>query len=240
MEAKLTRRAAEYEGSALSMVEAAEALTINTHSDYAEAQHVIGNIRASAMAVKELFAEPKADAWRTHKSITAAEKRVLGPLDEADKILTVKTRGYLRAVDEARRAAEREKYRAEQEAIEAARAVAEAKQRERVDEALDRDDIDAAISIEQTPILVSVPTVDVEVPEMPESDSTQHVETWTFELEDKWALIRAVMEKKAPEDLVLVNEKRLRALAKATRGAMPIPGVRWKKDYIIRRSQPAN
>ncbi len=56
---------------------------------------------------------------------------------------------------------------------------------------------------------------------------------WVAEVTDANALIRAMLEGKAPANLVVIDNAALQAYAKATKGSAELPGIRFTQKTIV-------
>ena len=136
------------------------ALTIATHTEaeIVSAERLV--IKALIKEVCDTFWDPKEKAYAAHKSICAAEKKHLDPLEAADKILTQKLLDWetsekkrvaleneriRKEAEEAERkrreeeeAARRERQRIEDERMAVERALFEAEQKKKADEAMEQ------------------------------------------------------------------------------------------------------
>lgn len=197
------------------VVEAAE-LVVGTKGEHASALEIIRRLRLAQRKIQELFSQPKTDAFRAHKSICAAESKLLIPYVEAERIVSSKCTGY-----------EREQRRIAEEAERHAREDARRREEElRFQEALEAEN--AGEAAEAQAILdqpIAVPTVRVE-PEVAKVEGISQRVLWSAEVNDLVALVGYVAAHPEWISLVEPNATALNALARAQRGELRIPGVK--------------
>lgn len=100
-------------------------ITVTDPASYEVAAGFAKEIKAAKDRVKEFFAEPKQKAHEAHKSITAKERELLAPLEEAERLLKDKMGAYQLA-ERRRVEAEAERQRQEAEKLVTLAAEAEA------------------------------------------------------------------------------------------------------------------
>ncbi len=207
-------REVETESSAL--VTQANALTIATKEDHGGALAFLKRTATAKAQVVALFREPKAAAHAAHKAITAAESKLLTPLDDARRIVEAKALAY---EDAARRAAEEEQRRLA--------ALAQKAEEERlIAEAIAADaagDAELAEAIVSEP--VSAPVVHV-APAVAKVAGVSSRGVWKAEVTDKLALVRFVAANPSWLHLLEAEMSALNGLAKSQKGQLQIPGVR--------------
>jgi hypothetical protein len=164
-------------------------------------------------------------AWKT--SLANLQKH-LEPLKKADEVIKVKVRDYLereqrKAEAERRRLlAEAEtKARAEREArAQAAIAAAQAAQEEH-DEVTAAMAMDEAVQIEAE---VIVPIIDLSSAKVAKAAGQSVRTDWDFEVSDF---------AKLPDNYKIADDKKIRGVVKAMKGAVEIPGVRIYSKQIV-------
>jgi len=173
---------------------------------FALANGLISRLQAQKKKVVEFFADPKKKAADAHKAIVNAEKAMLTPVEtRINALKCATTRWY--AAEQQRIAAEEEKARKEAESMAALAAEAE----ESGDSETAQEAIIAATLAQAT---VSV---------MPKSKGTAMRELWSAVVVDP-SLV--------PREYLIVNQKALDALARATKGSVTIPGVKFEKTFV--------
>lgn len=78
-------------------------ITVNDDETLNLASQFLVKLKSLINQVKETFREPKDKAWATHKSIVAAEKRHLSPLEAGEKRVKAKIAEYTLKRDTAER-----------------------------------------------------------------------------------------------------------------------------------------
>lgn len=181
-------------------------IAVTNQETYAAANDQIGKLQTVRKAIVERFSDPKKKAAEAHKAICALEKTFLNPVDE--RITALKnstTRWY--AAEQARIKAEEDRKRREAEELAKLAAEAEA-----------QGDVETAEEA-----VVEAAMAEANVTYMPKVKGTSMREVWRAVVED---------EAQVPREYLMVNQSALDAVAKATKGAIKIPGVRFKKSYI--------
>lgn len=213
------------EERALTFPQRAQSLSITDQQGYEAAAELL-------LAIKDLRGEaqkhhkPMIEA--AHKSHVAALdglRRIDDPLAEAERVIKPKISGYLAAQErirlEAERRAREAQERAAAEALEASIEAAEA-------EGASREEV--AAMIEQpapAPVIRTVPTVQA-------VSGVSAAKTYRAEVVRIRELCMAVATGNAPEAYVTANMPALNGVARSTRGAIRIPGVRIVEDSTIR------
>lgn len=212
-ETTLVRRA---EDEVSPVVDRAAAISVQDSETEEIAADMLKHLKEARATVEDIFREPKADAFKAHRSICAAEKRVLEPLDRADQHLRSEVAGYRRKIAYERR-------RREEEARRKAAEEARRERERRFDEAAAAGDDETAEAILETPEEVYAPEVPVEkAPPPPRGVSVRT--TWKAEITDFDALV-AHVAKHGPVKFLMANERALNRFAQSTEGKMKIPGV---------------
>ena len=173
---------------------------------FALANGLISRLQAQKKKVVEFFADPKKKAADAHKAIVNAEKAMLMPVDtRINALKCATTRWY--AAEQQRIAAEEEKAR--KEAEEMAKLAAEA------EESGDSETAQEAI--------IAATLAQATVTVMPKSKGTAMRELWSAVVVDP-SLV--------PREYLIINQKALDALARATKGSVTIPGVKFEKTFV--------
>lgn len=171
-----------------------------------QANNRIAELQTMKKNVEARFADPKKKAKEAHAAICALEKEFLTPVQEAIDSLKGKTTSWY-AAEQQRIAAEEERRRIAAE--EMANMAVEAETAG-----------DSATAAEA----VAVAAVEAScVSYVPKTKGTTMRESWKAVVTDP---------DKVPREYLIVNEKALDALAKATKGSMKIPGVEFRKEFI--------
>lgn len=240
--------------AALAMVAQAKAFAVTDAASFERAGQLIDALKQRKKDVEGWF-KPMADAahkaWTT---ITGRRGAITAPLDEAITVLASRYSAFAR---EERERAEAERRRQEQEAQarERARLQAEADERARAAEeatqaALLASSQEEAQAFEQQAeqltaeaAVIKQEAATVEAPVLPVHSTIDHVkgpavaQNWQHEVMDLDALIQAVAAGQVSRQAVLANDTYLRQRAKADKGTMKIPGVRFFDAGSVRASR---
>lgn len=229
----------EIKTQAMALLANSESRKVSTNEEYIEASEHLKNIKIAQKYVTDIFLDPKEKAFAAHRSICAAEKKALEPLNMAEKICSEKVRYYLSEVRrrEQEDAARRQKEADEKAAIESARLKKEHDdERLRIAEMLDTQGFkeEAASILEQDiPAPIVMPTI-IPIAREDIKIKGQHLrDNWKAEVFDLAALVTEVSAGRQPLTMLLPNEKVLNQMAKALKGEMRIAGVRSVNDSTL-------
>lgn len=181
-------------------------ISVVDQMSFAAANDLIGRLQTVRKEVVARFADPKKKAAEAHKAVCELEKSFLAPVDEKIRLLKDSTTNWY-AAEQKRIAAEEERKRKDAEALAALSAEAE----ESGETALAAEAVVAA-ALEQATVTV-----------MPKCAGTSMREVWKAVVEDI---------AKIPREYLIVNQAMLDKVAQATKGAIPIPGVRFEKTFV--------
>ena len=188
------------------MVAAQAEITVVDQVSYAAANDLIARLQGVRKEVVARFADPKKKAAEAHKAVCELEKSFLAPVDEKIRLLKSSTTNWY-AAEQRRIAAEEERKRKEAEELAALSAEAEST----------GDIVTAAEAVAAAAIAQATVTV------MPKCTGTSMREVWKAVVVDVSQL---------PREYMIVNQSMLDKMAQATKGAVPIPGVRFEKTYV--------
>lgn len=188
------------------MVAAQAEITVVDQVTYAAANDLIARLQGVRKEVVARFADPKKKAAEAHKAVCELEKSFLAPVDEKIRLLKTSTTNWY-AAEQRRIAAEEERKRKEAEELAALSAEAESS----------GDIATAAEAVAAAAIAQATVTV------MPKVAGTSMREVWRAVVVDVSQL---------PREYMIVNQSMLDKMAQATKGAVPIPGVRFEKTYV--------
>lgn len=193
----------------------AQTLAIQNNNDRNQAIDVIKEIKRSRKRVVEFFKDSKEKAHATWKSIVAQEKRFTDQLDRFERSLKNKVTEYER-IEEEKREAERQRLQAK--ADEEARRERERllKRAEKVKTPEKKE-----MLMEQAET-ITAPSVQINEQEKTEGVASQKL--WKARVTD---------EKLVPREWLIVNQKALDAYAKATKGAVKVPGVEFYYEKYL-------
>lgn len=214
------------EAEANGLVVKAQCFAVETQEEHAAGAAFLTKIAGIKRFAVELFADAKKAANDAHKSICAAEKKLVDPCDSARALISGKLFTY---EAEARRKAEEERRRLEEQARrdEEARKLADAIDAE------ESGDAETAEEILNEPVVAPVVTV---APAIAKVAGVSARTTWAAEVVDKAALIRYVAEHPEWIGLLDANMPSLNGLARSQRDRLAISGVKAseKHDYAVR------
>lgn len=181
-------------------------------------------------------------AHELHKGLLADERRFLGPVLDAERLVRGRCATYEQAVEDQRKAAEaaarREQERLEAEerarvAAEQKRLQAEAEERRlaeaaKAEEAGDKATAERLISapvvvpaVAPRPVFVPPPSIAA-----PKAEGYSSRDAWSAEVTNLMALVKAVAAGKAPLSYLKADEVALNGVARALKNAMNVPGVK--------------
>lgn len=196
---------------------AAQELAVRSEEEHGRALEILKALANAERAVKEHYEEPKALAHRTHKAITTAERKILGPILQARSAVNRKVSDY---EQEAERKAKEEEERLRKEALaqEQERALTEAIE---ASEAGDEEFAEAILEEAQSSDVV----VRVD-PAVSKVDGVSTQKRWHAEVVDLFALVNFVAEHKEWLHLLTPHMPSLNKMAQMQRAALSVPGVK--------------
>lgn len=201
----------------------ATSLVIESSNDWQLAVEQRKRLKSIKDGIEKLFEEPKAKAFAAHRSLTATEKKLLAPVQEADRIVERKMTAY-HEQQRALAAAEAAKRLEEQKAaIEAARREAEDRALATAQTLAQNGNQALADAVLATPVIVTAPIVEAVEEEKLEGSYVRT--TYSAEVTDIKALCQAVLEGKVSEEAVVGNIPFLNKLASALKEHMQVAGV---------------
>jgi vacuolar-type H+-ATPase subunit H len=215
----------ELDRMAVQFLDGAKALEITDDAMYEAAGAELSSIKSR---IKDLETKRK----EITTPMDQAKKRIMdlfrGPLDVLTQAKTVVERGMASYYQEQ----ERIRREAERKAREEAAKIQEKLRREAERKAAkleDKGQADEARALrEQAPVVVPAAA-----PPPPKAAGTHTRESWTAEVVDKMALIKAVAEGRANHMLIEPNQSALNKQAAALKGALDIPGVEPRRQLSV-------
>lgn len=217
---------AEAEKEQTSLVHHANQLLVKTQSEHGVGLAMLKAIAIQQKKVAELFKEPTAAAHAAHKAITAAEKKLLDPLEQASKIVWNKCSAF-----------EQEQIRIAQEQERKLQEAARMAEEER--QLLEAIEAEKEGQKEEAEEILAAP---VEVPKVHVAVAVAKVEgissRWNYgcRVVNKDELIRYVAANLAQwSSLLEPAESELNKLAKAMREGFKIPGCELTKESVLSR-----
>jgi hypothetical protein len=215
----------ELETKALTLAEEARALKVTDQPSYDRAAERLLAVADLRREIIDHHAPMKRKAHEAWQAVIAAEKRLLDPILAAQGIYKAGIAAYeaeqRRLEAEARAKAEAAARRAAEEARERELEQAEA-------EGADAEEITAMIN---APLVVAHATVE---PTFQPTKGVSLAATWKGEVTSLDQLVRAIAAGKANIGMVMPNEVAINQLARATRGTLQIPGIRFFSQSTVR------
>jgi hypothetical protein len=191
-----------------------QTITIRSADDYRLALANAVELKREIRKREQFFADTKASAYRTWKSICEMEKKATAPLVQSEAELTRAAVAWYEAQQAARR---RQQQEAENRALEAAREVAI---REMGLTAEDARSLDPAKeeTVRIKAAINYIPPEVVEAP-IPQVEGVSLLEDWTYEITDEMKIPVTV-------EFYSLDPKKLAAYAKRMKGHATAPGLR--------------
>lgn len=217
----------EIESQAVALRTEAESFVVCNQETYNIA-NAFGQKIKLAMKAIDAYCDPVIEAaHKTHKAACDQKKALYAPLEAAKKVIDGKQIAWYKAeqervAEEQRKAEEEAKRKAEEEALANAQVLHEMGLDEAAEEAISQ------------PVVIE--KVTVAGPEKAGGESFR--ETWSAEVVDLMALVKAVAAGTQPLAYLQANMQALNSAARMFKGTMPIPGVRIYSDVIIARRTP--
>ncbi len=205
------------------VVTQAKAFEVASQEEFDAAAEFLRIVKALQDEVRETFGEPKKKAHEAHRAVVAAEKKHLKPLLDAEQTVKGRMGDWHRAeqarIAEARRKAEAEARKAEEE------------ERLRLAAELEAEgDTEGADQVLDEPL----PPPPVEKAPAPKTEGIAVRTTWKARLLDLQQVIAAAAEGNPGARAVLqFNQTAADALARGTKGEVPIPGVSFESETGI-------
>lgn len=181
-------------------------IAVTDQQSYEIAGNYLRDIATVKKNIKSKFADPKKKAAEAHKAICALENELLAKVTLREDEIRQKMTAYYMA-EQKRIAAEQERKR--KEAEEMARIAAEA---------------EASGDTETAAEAVAIAALE-------ESNVTYAPKAAGVSMRETW-IAKVVDESKIPREYLTVNMTALNAVAKATKGAVKIPGVEFVKEIV--------
>ena len=197
----------------------AQSLTVATSDDANSAMSKLSEIKRIRKSVCDWFAPMKKAASEAHKAIVSREKEITDVADEAERVVKDKVLAWQQ---EQQRLAAAEQARLQAEADEKAR-----RERERLEKEaaklktpeLRQERLEQAASIVAPVVTIAAPVAT--------AAGTSTRKTWRAELVDIGKLIEAAPGNATAASLLVFNEQAANAFARATKGNVAIPGVKF-------------
>lgn len=209
------------------IVHYAEALIVKTQEDSVSAQTLLKEIKQKAKSANEKIEPSVKAAHSAWKKIKDLQNSIIEPLERAERLIKSKVVAF-ETEQERKRQAEIRK--AQAEADEKAR-----KERDKLAEkariAAEQGKIEKAEALaEQAEAVVAAPVFTP--PAMPKQEGTSFKSNWKAEVTDKLALMKYAVET-GNLPFFEVNQTVINQLAKATKGVMQIPGIKFTEEKVM-------
>lgn len=206
----------ELSAKARDLAESVKLVHITSPETYAMAANGLQLIKGMTKEIKDFFAPLKEKAFAAHRALTAAENDKLAPLVEAERF----AKGAMTTWQLEQEAAAR---------VEQRRLEEEARKRAEEEKLLDAIDAEAAGETEAAERILAEPLLAPVVriaPPVPQVSGISMRETWSADVFDLKALVRAVADGKVPMRALVVDTVFLNGQARALKGDLNYPGVR--------------
>jgi hypothetical protein len=213
----------ELEVKAKTLESEARELVIVSEADYRNADRFGRAAKALLAEIDAAFDPIIEQAHKAHKTAIEQKKKQAAPVEAVKRIVAGKMGEW---------------YRAEQARIAEERRKAEAEARRKADEEALRvaEELAAAGMTEAADVALCEPVVErVVVEEAPKFEGVSYRETWSAEILDFDALIRAVAAGEASSAYLLPNTSALNADARTHKSALRVPGVRVRSELVQAR-----
>jgi hypothetical protein len=215
----------ELEQKAEVLVAEAKALKIVDQATYNLAAERLLGVAALRHEIIEHHKTMKSSAYAAWQHVIAAEKRLLNPAAEAERLYKASLAMY-----------ESEQRHREEESRRAAEAEARRAAEEQRESELQRAEMEGATGAEiaamiNEPLMVALPRL------QPAFQAARGITTavnWKGEVTSLEMLVRSIAAGQASISLVMPNQTSINALAKATHNTLTIPGLRFFTEPIVR------
>jgi hypothetical protein len=220
--------ARDLENKALTLTQEARALAVTDQRTYqlaAERLLAVADLRREIVAHHEPIKRAAHSAWQ---QVLAAEKRLLDPVADAERIYKTGIASY-----------EAEQRRREAEARAKAEAAAQRAAEEQRERELEQAEAQGADAEEITAMIAAplvVPPARVE-PAFQQAKGVTVAANWKGEVTSLEALVKGIAGGKANLNLVMANEPAINQLARATRGTLQIPGIHFFSQSTVRAAR---
>lgn len=210
---------------------------VTTPQQYAEAGQWLVRLKNLMKGIEAYFAPQKQALRAAWQEKVDEEKQVLAPLEKSERDLKAKLLAYDREEERKRRELE-EKLRREAEEEARKKREVEAKAREAQAKRLEKKgNVEAAADLRAAPLPPAAPPPPVHVASStPKVAGIRRVKTWRARIVDASKIpVEDVTKPSSPGSPITrgfwtLDEARLQAFAKSTKGALGVPGVQFYED----------
>lgn len=213
----------QFEESALSVRDEAQALQIVDQGSYDLAAAKFSAVSALEREITAHYAPMKQAAHDAHKKVCEAEKKMIGPVQEAKKILS-RAIGAFDEDQERRRQEEQRRLEAEARRLAEEETLAAAVEAEQ-----------AGAQPEEVEAVLSTPTLAVKIqapPTYQRSSAVATREVWSAQVTNLQELVKAAAANPAYLIYLEANTTQLNSTARAQKSAFRVPGVRAACERI--------
>lgn len=214
----------EIEVETSTVVSSAQAFTVSTREDAEVVSIRVKGISELRKKIEAHHKPIKQSIDAAKKVVLDQEKKLLAPLDSAEAIYKAKYAKWY-GEEQERQRQERLRLEAEARKKEEDRMLAEAAALQKAG----RKD-EARALLEEPP-----PDIQVKMPDAEPVKGLSPTRSWKAEVTDLHKLICAIAEDKSFVNLVGPMMVELNALARATKGAIALPGVRFFQEVSVSR-----
>ena len=221
----------EVEQRALTLPEKADRIMIMNADTFKDAAEFTLTLRTIKKEIDNTFDPIVKKAHEAHKEAVSQKKKVMEPVEQAQKIIDRKI-GDFHTEQERQRKIEEDRLRKEAEE----RARNEEEDR-RLSEAVRMEaegQTEMAQAILEAPIappVVVVPKVETQAPKV---EGLSVTKTYRAQVTNFHALVQAVVQGRAPIGLLEVNQTALNGMARALKEAFSVPGCVVEVDTSVR------
>lgn len=217
----------ELETRVVSVPERARTISITNNAQYEEAAEILKTIKGLRAEIDSTFNPIIAKAHEAHKEAIEQKKKVDAPLVEAETLLKPRMAAYLQEQERIRR---EEELRLQKQAQEEA-------ERLQLEEAAALDSVGETAAanalLDEAPYVP--PVIAPRVTPRVSGISMRH--TWSAEVMDLAALLKAIVAGRAPIQCIQPNQAFLNQQARSLKNALNWPGVRAVPDSNIAASR---
>lgn len=200
----------------------ANSISVNNNDEFIVAASFRDALKKIEKQIDDTFDDPIDTAHKLHKSLVAQKKRHYEPLEQARTVIKAKMISFETAQEEIRRNQEDALRLAAQKRAEEL-AIAQAVEAER------QGDKGLAQAIIEAPVVAAPVVVQKTTPKIQGFTSRT---VWSATVMDMVLLVQAVAKGQVSANLLQPNETALRQFATATKGTVPIPGVRFESRKV--------
>ncbi len=219
----------ELQQSTQHALEIASKTIVTCDDDYREAANARKWVKDVVVKIKKYWEPKKDQAYQLHKSLVAAEKEMLQPLEKADKEIDQRMSDYRREVERKRQEAERERRRIEEEARKKAEEAQRLADEAATKEELDDDDVEILMIAQQEAEAAQSAVLPFEpAPDVAKVDGISVRKTW------KARVVNDALVPVSVAGIVIrpIDQSALNKLAVASKGGFKCPGVEFYQDEI--------